>query len=168
MILNMDESAIYLDAPSNYSYTEKGSKRVKASTTGSERVRLSTAFTASACGKKLPVYTMIPRVTPLPRIFEFEYIVPCYQTKTCFDKSSIIDYLSRVIMPYKTTKALNRVLLILDQATCHKSEDVAKFCIDHFIDLVFIPGRMTNLLQPADVSWFGVIKKSYKKLWSEW
>ena len=51
MILNMDESAIYLDAPSNYSYAEKGSKRVKASTT--ERVRLSTAFTASASGKSL-------------------------------------------------------------------------------------------------------------------
>jgi len=37
----MDETSIYLDSTSNYSYAAKGSKRVKATTTGNERTRLS-------------------------------------------------------------------------------------------------------------------------------
>jgi len=46
-IINMDERAIYLDAPCNYTFAAAGSKRVKAATAGAERVRLSTCFTAS-------------------------------------------------------------------------------------------------------------------------
>ena len=34
--------------------------------------------------------------------------------------------------------------------------------------MIFIPGRMTNLLQPADVLWFAPIKKKFKKYWSDW
>ena len=36
------------------------------------------------------------------------------------------------------------------------------------IILVYIPPRLTNLLQPADVVWFASIKKSYKSLWTQW
>ncbi|CAF0942461.1 unnamed protein product [Brachionus calyciflorus] len=39
-IVNMDETTIYLDFPSNYTYALKGSKRVKATTSGNERTRL--------------------------------------------------------------------------------------------------------------------------------
>ena len=55
----MYESAIYLDAPSNYAYASEGSKRVKAATAGGERVRLSTAFTATAISIKLLIYTTL-------------------------------------------------------------------------------------------------------------
>ena len=58
-IINMDESVIYLDSPSNYTQVSKGSKRVKAATAGGERVRLSTAFTATAISIKLLIYTTL-------------------------------------------------------------------------------------------------------------
>lgn len=45
---------------------------------------------------------------------------------------------------------------------------VKDFCAERNISLVFIPGRMTNLLQPADVGWFSVIKKAYKSVWNNW
>jgi len=32
LIMNMDETSVYVDFPSNYTYEEKGTKRVKAST----------------------------------------------------------------------------------------------------------------------------------------
>ncbi|RNA00477.1 hypothetical protein BpHYR1_019039 [Brachionus plicatilis] len=35
----MDETCIYLDNPSNYTFACRGSKRVKANTCGSERTR---------------------------------------------------------------------------------------------------------------------------------
>ena len=52
----MDETSIYLECPSNYSYAQKGSKRVKVDTNGGELVRMSAAFTAAADGTKSPVY----------------------------------------------------------------------------------------------------------------
>ncbi|CAF1107941.1 unnamed protein product [Brachionus calyciflorus] len=47
-VINMDETCIYLDFPSNYTYASKGSKRVKAQKTGGEHARISAGFTASA------------------------------------------------------------------------------------------------------------------------
>ncbi len=67
-LLNMDETAIYLDCPTNYTYAHIGIKRVKASTAGGERTRVSAAFTAAANGHKLPMFAIIPRVTPLPEL----------------------------------------------------------------------------------------------------
>ena len=64
-IYNMDETSIYLDYPSNYTYAFSGVKRVKANTGGGERTRISAAFGASATGQKLPIYMIIPRSTPL-------------------------------------------------------------------------------------------------------
>ncbi len=49
-IINMDETSIYLDFPTNYTYDSRGCKRVPARTTGSERTRLSAALSATASG----------------------------------------------------------------------------------------------------------------------
>jgi hypothetical protein len=48
LLMNMDETSIYIDFPSNYSYEECGVKRVKAVTAGQEKTRMSAAFTATA------------------------------------------------------------------------------------------------------------------------
>ena len=48
----MDETSVYIDFPSTYTYEECGAKRVKAVTAGQEKTRLSAAFTATASGIK--------------------------------------------------------------------------------------------------------------------
>ena len=62
-IVNMDETNAFLDAFSNYSYAKKGSKRVKAVTSGNERTRMSAAYSAIASGIKLPIFLIFPRKT---------------------------------------------------------------------------------------------------------
>ncbi|RNA08703.1 fukutin isoform X4, partial [Brachionus plicatilis] len=47
-IVNMDEIGVYLDIPSNYTYDYRGAKRVKASTSGNERSRMSLAVSSAA------------------------------------------------------------------------------------------------------------------------
>ena len=42
-IINMDETSIYLGFPANYTYAKKGSRRVKCTTSGNERTRMSAA-----------------------------------------------------------------------------------------------------------------------------
>ncbi|CAF0978294.1 unnamed protein product [Brachionus calyciflorus] len=46
----MDETSVYLEFPSNYTYSTKGARKVKANTTGAERTRISAGFTAEADG----------------------------------------------------------------------------------------------------------------------
>ena len=49
----------------NYTYDQSGAKRVKATTTGSERTRVSIALCAAADGYKLPIVAIVPRVNSL-------------------------------------------------------------------------------------------------------
>jgi hypothetical protein len=44
----------------------QGKRRVRATTSGNERTRISAAFSATASGIKLPIYMIIPRKTDLP------------------------------------------------------------------------------------------------------
>jgi len=166
-ILNMDESAIYLDAPSNYTYAESGARRVKAVTSGNDRTRLSVAFTAAADGTKLPLLAIIPRKTPLQGLSDLD-IVCEYKSSSTFDDEMILKYIQRIVLPYKLNKGLNKVVLLLDSATCHQTKKVSDFCLENNVFLLFIPPRLTNLLQPADVVWFAPIKKAYKKKWNHW
>ncbi|CAF0867105.1 unnamed protein product [Brachionus calyciflorus] len=110
-ILNMDESAIYLDAPSNYTYSPIGAKRVKANTSGSEKTRLSAAFTGVADGTKLPIFVMIPRKTPLKEFQPPPLAALHYSSSTSFDEETILIYIERIVLPYKLSKGINGKML---------------------------------------------------------
>ena len=158
-IINMDESSINLDAPSSYTYDVKGTKRVKANTTGNEKTRLSAAFSAAADGFKLPVFAIIDELLNI----ESEY-----KTSSTFNDDMIIIYLRRIVISYMQRKNLSSVLLIIDSAPCHLTGKVKDFCSQNQIVLLFVPKQMTNLLQPADVCWFAPLKKELKKRWNQW
>ncbi|CAF1111235.1 unnamed protein product [Brachionus calyciflorus] len=141
----MDETCS-LDFPSSYTFTFRGAKRVKASTTGSERARISAAFTATAAGEELPILVLVPRSTELP-----DYEPP-----------------ENVVIIYKTLATFNEDILFIDSARSHQTKLVQNKFKEFDIETVFIPPRLTNLLQPADVSWFGKIKKEYNEKWNDW
>ncbi|CAF0969922.1 unnamed protein product [Brachionus calyciflorus] len=63
---------------------------------------------------------------------------------------------------------LTSVKLFIDSARCLQTKSVQDKLKEFDIDSVFIPPRLTNLLQPADVSWFGKLKKEYHEKWNDW
>lgn len=168
-VLICDETAIYLDAPSNYTYEEKGHRRVKATTCGAERTRVSAMFTASAAGTKLPIYIILPRKElnfTLP-----DNVVVMYKTGGTVNDDVICDYLNRIVHSYISTADISDPVLFLDSSKCHLTSKVTTECINMnklHIGKYIIPPRMTNLLQPADVSWFKSIKNSYRQGCSSW
>ncbi|CAF1093596.1 unnamed protein product [Brachionus calyciflorus] len=167
-ILNMDETAIYLDAPSNYTYSPIGVKRVKATTSGSEKTRLSAAFTGAADGTKLPIFVIVPRKTPLKEFQPISLTALHYSSSCSFDETTIILYIDRVVIPYKLSNGFTSLLLIIDSARCHTTSKVIEHCKKNDINLIIIPPRLTNLIQPADVAWFSTLKKAFRSLWSNW
>ncbi len=65
-------------------------------------------------------------------------------------------------------KQKDNVHLILDQAPCHKTKEFKDLASSVDCSLIFIPPRMTGLLQPPDVAWFAPIRKQYRKKWQHW
>ena len=65
-------------------------------------------------------------------------------------------------------KKFQHVLLLIDSAPCHLTKKVHEFCAQNGVIPFFVPPRLTNLLQPADVCWFSSIKKTYKEKWNNW
>ena len=111
-ILNMDESCIYLDAPRFYTFAPIGVNRAPAITFGSERVRLSTAWTAAKSGFKLPIYGIIPRNNPLP-LDPTKFILK-YKAGCTFEKYVIKYWVDRVISPYILSQGYSKILLLVD------------------------------------------------------
>ncbi|CAF0826559.1 unnamed protein product [Brachionus calyciflorus] len=114
-----NETSIYLDAPRNYTYAKKGSKRIVSQTSGSQRVRISVAFSFAADGTKLPPLVLIPRKTPLKDFVPPTNVIVCYKPSGNFDTNAIIDLLIRVFVPHILRKNLNNPVIFLDRATCH-------------------------------------------------
>ena len=65
----------------SYTYDKIGRRRVKATTAGSEKTKISCAFTASADGVKLPCLILIPRKKPLANFVCPDNVVIHYQQK---------------------------------------------------------------------------------------
>ena len=58
---------------------------------------------------------------------------------------------------------------MLDAFRCHRSEDQLKHLKkQHKTDVAIIPGGMTSILQPLDVSVSKPFKNKLRDLWTEW
>ncbi|RNA04042.1 Pogo transposable element with, partial [Brachionus plicatilis] len=144
-----------------------GAKRVKVSTSGNERSRMSLAVSSAANGNKLPIYVIIPRRTELPEYDSPENVAIAYKTGATFNDDMIIDYVRRVVLSYKNHCGFEKIYLIIDHAKCHLTLKVKQYCNDNNIELFYIPPRLTNILQPADVMWFRSFKRRYHEMWTD-
>ena len=72
-------------------------------------------------------------------------------------------------MNEEITKSFGRRLLVWDAYKCHLMPGV-KGVVDKQAnsDISIIPGELTRLVQPADVSWIKPFKGAYKELYNEW
>ncbi|KAJ5079096.1 protein derived from transposon [Anaeramoeba ignava] len=81
---------------------------------------------------------------------------------------TMIDWLKEVFIPHITQislsqkrSELSKVVLVLDQFLAHRKENFVNICIDNSITLVYVPGKMTGILQPLDKLVFSTFKKGY-------
>lgn len=74
-----------------------------------------------------------------------------------------------IIHSKKQTGPKYKTLLVYDSATPHRNSLFKNIMAKNFdTKIEIIPGGMTPLLQPADVSWNKTVKRSVKRQWREW
>ena len=56
MLVNMEDTSLYLDSPESYSVSPRGTKIIKATTSDKERTRVSVAFSACTSEKSTVIY----------------------------------------------------------------------------------------------------------------
>jgi hypothetical protein len=182
-----DETNFRLDAPPNYTYETRGTQRVGAITSGKEKAKVSVMACATAIGVKLPLVIVVPRKTPLPRFRAPDNVIVVYKTSGTFDSTLIVDgflkrfnfnsfvfliliwlIFFRVIDAHVLRSGFNNPALIWDNATCHSSAEVEEHLLKTKIVPIFVPPRMTGLLQPADVCWFRSFKLAFRRKYMNW
>jgi len=169
-IFNIDETSIQLDAPGNYTYDTKGTKNVYGNTPGHEKVKISISLIAAADGSLLSPVVIIPRVNPLKNYTVPSNVIVYYKkgSKT-FDSNVITEgVIRRALFPHLLRNNLKRPLLFIDSAPCHLTTQVRDELNHHNIDTIVVPPRMTNLLQPLDVSIMKSFKSKYHAKWTDW
>jgi len=155
---NVDETAIYLDMPPNYTLEKKGVKEVLLKTTGCEKLRLTEMLAATADGRKLPPLLNLKRKT-LPKLDMFlKDIIVRVQEKVWMTEELTLEWL-KIVMSRRPGAFLNQPsMLVLDAFKGHVTDTVKNQLCKMKIELVVISGGMTSVLQPMDVS----INKPFK------
>jgi len=157
---NANEMAIYRDMPPNYTLEKKDVKEVLLKTNGCEKLRLTVMLAANADGRKLPPLLILKRKTlPKSEAFPKDVIVRA-QEKGWMTEELMLEWL-KIVWGRTPTALLNEPSMpVLDVFIGHFTDSVKNQLLKMKTELVVIPGGMTSVLQPMDVS----INKPFKDL----
>ena len=165
---NADQTSLTFNLPSATSVAVKGSKTVTINTTGNEKNRFTVMLACTADGGKLPPYIIFKRKT-LPKGMTWpKGVIVRVQEKGWMDDALMVDWVKTVWgkRPGGLTK---KSLLVLDAFRCHKSAHIKELLKDEYrTTLSIIPGGMTSILQPLDVSVNKPMKVMLQRRWNEW
>lgn len=164
---NADQTPLTFDLPSATSVAIKGSKTVTINTTGNEKNRFTVMLACTADGGKLPPFIVKRKTLPKGATWPKGVIVRC-QDKGWMDDALTADWVKNVWgkRPGALTK---KSLLVLDAFRCHKSDHVKQILKeDYRTTLTIIPGGMTSILQPLDISVNKPMKVMLQRRWNDW
>ena len=172
LLINMDETAVYLNCSPNRTVHMKGEKAVAMNIGSASSMRFTLAVTVAMDGTKLPLFVIF-KGTPggsvekqLPTILP-EGIFGCVQKKGWMDNRTMRIWYDKFYKPYIGTVTSTSGLL-LDDFVCHKSGELTQRLNSDNSLLYMIPPHYTGLLQPCDVGINKSLKDQMKKAASTW
>lgn len=167
-IINFDESNITDDPGSVRVWVKRKSKRATR-IINTSKSSTSIMFAASANGEMLPPYIVYKAKNLYP-----EWVIggpqgaAYHRSKSgWFDALIFEDWYFKIALPCLRRKE-GKKILIGDNLSSHLSQKVVKSCTENNIRLIFLPPNSTHLTQPLDVSVFGPMKRTWRKILNEW
>ena len=167
-IVNYDESNLTDDPGNKKVITRKGVKHVTRIIDHSKS-STSIMMSATASGRLLPPY-VVYKAAHLYDTWREGGPDGCRYNRSnsgWFDSMSFEDWFVKVPLQY-FKGCEGRKIIIGDNLSSHLSPYIIELCEKHNISFVFLPPNATHLLQPLDVSFFGPMKRTWKKIMGEW
>ena len=171
-LVNMDETAVYLNCCPSRTVHQKGGKRVSIMIGGTSSRRFTLGITLAMDGAKLPLFVILKGL-PGGRIEKSltselpEGLVGCVQRKGWMDNRTIDLWYERVFKPY-VSGCTERSGLLLDDFKCHRNSELVTKMDEANADRYMIPPHYTGLLQPCDVGINKPLKDRPKEKVSDW
>ncbi len=170
LIGNADQTPLTFDIPSNTTLNVKGASTVSVQTTGHEKSRFTVMLCCMADGTKLPPYIVFKRKTRPKGVTFPQGAHVRFQEKGWMDQRLCMDWLNSVwdARPGGQLKKEWSVL-VLDAFRCHRDKTfLQKLKRDCKTEVAVIPGGMTSMLQPLDVSVNKPMKCMLRAKWADW
>ncbi|RWS23637.1 pogo transposable element with KRAB domain-like protein [Leptotrombidium deliense] len=172
---NMDEVPVWFDMPRNKTYNKKGAKNVPLKTTGNEKLRFTVVLASLSDGRKCKPMIIFKGLKNVPRCTFPSDVVVTVAEKGSTNKELMNEW-NRKVWKFRPSALFSnlrncnmKTLLVMDSHKAHLTDDLKKSYNRWYnTDLCIVPGGMTPLLQPADVSYNKSFKSIMKGLWSKW
>ncbi|KAL1470208.1 hypothetical protein MTO96_040572 [Rhipicephalus appendiculatus] len=167
-IVNMDEIPLTFDIPMGRTVAQKGEKSVLLRTTGHEKSHFTVVLACCADGTKLPPMLVFKRKTLPNDSFPSGVIIQANE-KGWMDESMMTVWLEKCFV--KRPDGFFHVkkrLLVMDSMRAHITDATLKRVKAVNCTPTVIPGGMTKLLQPLDISVNRSFKAVLRHLWESW
>lgn len=176
--LNLDEIPLFFDLSNDYTLHFKGEHEVKILSHSAAKSRATFMPCLTSEGEFLPplfifIYKYGEQST---RDFPIKYDHLRNQTSPFMirftgsgsnNEMIFTEYIRKVLKPWRERKDVHPVL-ILDEATCHLTQNVMNTLKEAKILPLYIPGGATSILQPLDVMINKSIKSSIRESYQAW
>jgi len=166
---NVDETPVFFYLPSNRTVGYVGSKTVTIRTTGHDKTHFTAVLTCMADRTKLLPMVIFKRKTMPKEKFPAGVIIYVHP-KGWMDTDGMLIWLQKVWGRCPDGGIINtKSLVVLDQFRAHLTYK-AKQCTarSYNTDIAVMPGRLTSILQPLNVSINHLFKCKLCELWSAW
>ena len=147
---------------------ETGVNTVPITTTGNEKTHFTVVLACSETGKKLKPLVIFKRKT-LPKENVSNGVVVHCQSKGWVDRDGMAVWAEKV-WRRRPVPFFNRTsLLLLDSFSVHLHKDVCgNLKKEHKTMTAVIPGGLTKVLQPLDISVNCSFKAKIREQWEKW
>lgn len=163
---NTDQTPLNFDMPRSSTVEVKGAKSVLVKTTGAEKQRCTVMLAITADGRKLPPFVVFKRKT-LPKNSLPAGIHVRAQVKGWMSAELMVDWL-RTVWGRRPGALLLPSLLVVDSFRGHLEKGVRRRMEEMRTDIAVIPGGLTSVLQPLDVSINKPFKDNVRRLYTQW
>lgn len=165
-VFAMDETACWMDMPSDTTIHKTGARSVSLKTSGHEKDHFTVILTARADGVKSKPYLVFKgKGTRLMKTLQkIDGVIVRFSMNGWMNDTLTADYLRTVIGQL----SFRRRLLVWDAYRCHTSEATRAETKRLRIDTSIVPGGCTKFIQAADVVWNASFKSHMHKLYDDW
>lgn len=167
LLANMDETPLTFDMPPNCTINNMGEKTIKIRPTGNEKNQVTVVLACCRDGSKIEPMVIFKKKN-VPKINNQHGVIVSAQQQGWMDSEQMKVWIEKAWRRPLGGLGRRNSLLVYDAFEAHVTDTVKAAFKRENTDLAVIPGGLTSILQPLDVSLNKLFKDGVRKRWMEW